>query len=122
MVMVDAVANQDADNDLEARMYGELLRKLNSDYFMTPLYGVHGIDDNPRDNPLADKDVLCSACGSHDDCGGQGNLCVGLEGGSFCATKCQTNDDCPGGYACYNIAQGGTIVSRNCVRTSLSCE
>ena len=124
--LVDAVINQDGDDgDLAAKQYGEILRDLNNEWYMTPLYGVHGIDDNPRDNPLANKSVLCAECAGHDECGGDGNLCVNLSAGAstgHCTTKCQTDEDCPGGYACYDIASGNTIVSRNCVPSTLRCE
>src|SRR5690606_7475786 len=58
-VLLGAVLNQDEAGSLAPKMYGEILRELNQEYWMTPLYGVHGIDDNPRTNPFANPDVNC---------------------------------------------------------------
>src|SRR5690606_32045635 len=42
--LVDAVVNQDDDGELKPMTWGEVLRELNREYWMTPIYGVHGID------------------------------------------------------------------------------
>jgi hypothetical protein len=122
-LLVDAVVNQSQDGELEPQMYGDLLRKLNQESWFSPIYGVHGIDDNPRDNPFADKSLLCQACESHADCGGFDNSCVDLGSDNRrCTTKCQTNDDCPAGYACFDIADGSTITSRACAPAAGACQ
>ncbi len=59
-VLVDAVVNQKQGGQLAPQMFGQLLRDLNQEYWMTPIYGVHGIDDNPRVNPFADVSKLCT--------------------------------------------------------------
>ncbi len=121
--LLDAVMNQRGDNgELEPVTYGELLRDLNTDVW-TPLFGVHGIDDNPRDNPFADESLACSPCVTHEDCGGNGNLCVQLsETEVVCTTLCQSNADCDEGELCYEIASGDTIIGAQCIRASLTCE
>ena len=122
-LLIDALINQDENGELKPQMYGDILRSLNSEIWMTPIYGVHGIDDNPRENPFAEESVLCRACESHAACGGYDALCVDLGGGDTrCATKCETNDDCPQNFTCFNIRQGNTIISKNCAPTNLSCE
>jgi len=123
--LVDAVVNQDADDGgLAPVTYGELLRDLNSEIWMTPIYGVHGIDDNPRDNPFAAKDLLCEPCETNDDCGGHGNLCVwfGEDMGARCTTLCQTDADCGEGEACFAIYEGNAIVDHQCAPETLVCE
>jgi hypothetical protein len=121
-VVMDAVFNQEHSGELKPKMYGELLRKLNQEYWMTPIYGVHGIDDNPRVNPLADFSKSCEPCSSHASCGGFDTLCVDLGGGDKrCAAKCESNNDCPSGYSCFDMREGNTIISKNCAPTTLSC-
>lgn len=121
--LLDAVLNGDDDGVLEPQTYGDLLRSLNSERWMTPLFGVHGIDDNPRDNPFADESVACRPCETDADCGGQGNMCVGLGNGEVvCTTLCRTDADCGDGEACYGVYSGDTIVSNQCAPTTLTCE
>lgn len=121
-LLVDAVSNQDYSGQLKPEMYGELLRELNTEYWMTPLYGVHGIDDNPRLNPFADYSKLCQTCAVHGDCGGYDSMCMDLGGGALrCGTKCESNNDCPEGYMCFDMAQGDTIVTKQCAPKSLAC-
>lgn len=122
-VLIDAVTNQSHAGELKPHMYGEIIRKLNQEYWMTPLYGVHGIDDNPRFNPYADFSRLCEPCSSHAQCGGFDSSCVDYGGGKKnCGTKCETNNDCPGGYTCFEIRSGNTITGKACAPASLSCE
>src|SRR5690606_36931815 len=42
------------------------------------LYGIHGVDDNPRMHPYAEAEELCQECGRNSDCGGTGSFCVRL--------------------------------------------
>lgn len=120
--LLDAVINQSDQGELAPRTYGELLRELNRERWMTPLFGVHGIDDNPRDNPFADKNLLCQPCESDADCGGDGNLCVLIEDdAAVCTTLCKTDADCDAGYSCFQIYTGDTIVSNQCAPSDLVC-
>jgi hypothetical protein len=121
-VLLDAVINQDAAGQLKPKMFGEILRNLNAEYWMTPLYGVHGIDDNSRVNPFADFSKLCEPCAAASECGGFDSQCVDYGGGSkHCATKCETNNDCPTGYNCFDIRFSDTITTKACAPTTLSC-
>ena len=120
-VLLDAVINEDAAGQLKPKMFGEIMRNLNAEYWMTPLYGVHGIDDNSRVNPFADFSKLCEPCAAASECGGFDSQCVDYGGGSkHCATKCETNNDCPTGYNCFDIRFSDTI-SKDCAPTTLSC-
>ncbi len=118
------------DTDAEARHdpapIRALLRDLdaNSRWFNT-MYGVHGIDDNPRRHPWADAELACGACETDADCGGPGNLCVGVgTSGRRCAARCTTNAGCGEGAFCRDVASASTntIYDAVCVPASLSCE
>ncbi len=122
-ILIDAVSNQDLGGEMKPQMYGEMIRKLNQEYWMTPLYGVHGIDDNPRFNPFADFSKLCEPCSSHAQCGGFDSSCVDYGGGKkHCGTKCETDNDCPNGFTCFEIRDGDTITGTACAPASLSCQ
>jgi len=43
---------------------------------------------------------LCEPCTEDDNCLFEGAKCVALADGSFCAKACQSDQDCPAGYAC----------------------
>ncbi len=122
-LVIDAVANSEASGSLKPKMYGELIRKLNQEYWMTPIYGVHGIDDNPRFNPFVDAALNCKSCAAHSECGGYDTLCADYGGGNKrCATKCETDNDCPAGFTCFDIREGNTLVGKGCAPTTLSCD
>jgi hypothetical protein len=122
--VIDAVINQrDKRSGLKPTTYGALLRTLNSERWMTPLYGVHGIDDNPRANPFADESVLCKPCKATSDCGGNDAMCVLLDrDNAICTTLCRSDADCPQGYECWDVSSSSTIVSMQCVPADLSCK
>lgn len=80
--------------------YDELLGWYHPTMTYMGLYGVHGIDDNPRLNPLADLELLCAPCERDEDCAAAGNACLDLAGGSFCLPECLSDDGCPAGTVC----------------------
>ena len=103
--------------------YGKLLTRLdgNSSWFHS-MYGVHGIDDNPRLHPYAKVAAFCQACTADTDCGGYGNKCVRLSDDErVCTGECITSDACPGGYECRDVAENSWITSRQCVPSSGTC-
>jgi hypothetical protein len=121
-VLLDAVLNQDAGGQLQPKMYGEILRNLNNEWWMTPLFGVHGIDDNPRVNPFADFSKLCEPCTTATECGGYDSQCVDYGSGQkHCGTKCESNNDCPDGYGCFDIRFGDTITTKVCAPSTMTC-
>jgi hypothetical protein len=81
------------------------------------MYGMHGIDDNPRLHPYAARDMIGQECGANADCGGLGNLCVrrSARDPKFCTAACTDDTGCPGGYACKPVASGSTIYGNACV-------
>lgn len=120
--LMSAVINQQDRGQLRPVTYGDLLRELNREWTFTPIYGVHGIDDNPRANPFADVTALCEPCQATDECGGQGNTCLKLnDAESVCGVTCKTDEDCPQDYACFKIADGDTIHDAQCAPRDLTC-
>jgi hypothetical protein len=69
------------------------------------MYGIHGLDDNPRLHPYADREMLGQPCAANADCGGIGNLCVRMpDGVRRCTAACTSDDACGAGQACRPIA------------------
>ncbi len=53
-----------------------------------PVYGMHGVEGNPRSNPLADRDAFGKACVNATYCGtGDGNICHSLQDQIFNANS-----------------------------------
>ena len=102
----------------------ELLSDLDSNsYWFTTLYGVHGIDDNPRIHPFAETDLLCDTCRADADCGGLGNKCVALaDGKRACTFECTADDACGEGYLCQAAQVGGYITTQVCVSARGTCD
>ena len=40
------------------------------------MYGVHGVDHNPKYDPMSDASKLCAACTTNAACGADGNRCT----------------------------------------------
>ncbi|MBN1773378.1 MAG: hypothetical protein JXB32_19105 [Deltaproteobacteria bacterium] len=80
--------------------YDELLGAYRPLETYMGLYGVHGIDDNPRLNPLADVGRLCEPCGTDEDCGASGNACLRVNRRYVCLPECLADDGCPAGTVC----------------------
>lgn len=81
------------------------------------MYGMHGIDDDPRLHPYAALDMIGQACGANADCGGLGNLCVrrAARQPKLCTAACTDDSGCPTGYACKAVASGTTIYGNACI-------
>lgn len=108
----------------EPTTFADLLRDLdrNSFWFNT-MYGVHGIDDNPKMHPYADIETLCQTCTTDSDCTGAGHQCTRLnDSEKVCTAYCTDDSGCPEGYSCLESARAdGYIHSKQCVPTTLSC-
>jgi hypothetical protein len=90
--------------------------------FFSTMYGVHGIDANPKFDPTADRSTLCRACSASNDCGGDGNRCTQLSASeSACTYGCTADVGCPDGFSCNAILSEGSIKTHQCVPRSLSC-
>jgi len=103
-------------------LYSEILSGVddNSSWFST-MYGVHGIDDNPRVHPFADLAKLCKTCKKAADCGA-GMHCVAMkDGASVCAAECTASYACGAGYACRSTRVKSYLNVNVCAPESLSC-
>ena len=61
--------------------------------------------------------TLCKVCESDAQCGGdEQTSCVAFGGGKYCLSECETNNDCPTGYKCYEGA------GNRCIPGSATCE
>ena len=121
--MVESLIDDDYDGNHKPWKYSELLRRLDSNSFwFHSMYGVHGIDDNPRLHPYARVDNFCKECSSNDDCGSEGNRCVRLsEEEKVCSAECLGTDACPDGYECRDVGEGSYLKYRLCVPQGLTC-
>jgi len=89
------------------------------------MYGIHGIDDNPKLHPFANPENLCKRCSDNGTCGGVGNACVSVgTSGRRCVAACTADSGCPSGYACKPVASASTstIYGSYCVPMSRSCD
>ena len=103
--------------------YGELLQKLDGNsYWFHSMYGVHGIDDNPKLHPYARTENFCTKCSVDSDCGGIGNKCIRLNGEEkVCSAECLDTMACPDGYECRAVSTGSWVTSKQCVPLDLTC-
>ncbi len=118
-----SLIDTDYDGDHTPWKYSELLTRLdgNSTWFHS-MYGVHGIDDNPRLHPYANVAGFCGDCTADSDCGAPGNKCTRLNDDErVCTAECLSTDACPTGYECMDVASGSWIKSRQCVPLGLTC-
>src|SRR4029079_14367491 len=93
---LSALLARDGDT-LRPQPISTLLTKLESESWgFHPLYGIHGIDDNPKLVPFAKTDKFGKACSANSECGGPGNLCVSMGGstGKVCTAACASDPGC----------------------------
>jgi len=89
------------------------------------MYGIHGIDDNPKLHPFANPENACKKCSSNAACGGVGNSCVSVgTSGRRCVAACTDDSGCGVGYKCKPVASASTstIYGNYCVPATRSCE
>jgi hypothetical protein len=89
------------------------------------MYGIHGIDDNPKVHPFAKLENLCKRCTSNSACGGVGNSCVSVgSSGKRCVAACTDDAGCGAGYKCKAVASASTstIYGSYCVPTNSVCQ
>lgn len=83
------------------------------------MFGVHGIDANPKVNPLSDKSKLCKSCATDGECGADGNRCSQISGTErVCTIGCVDDSACGAGYACKSLRN---VNEKQCVPTSGAC-
>ena len=120
---LEAMVGVDSEGRHHPVTYGQLLQDLDWNAWEPAMYGVHGIDDNPRLHPYANKAQFCDPCETDWDCGTAfGNVCVNLgTDGQICSGECTADDGCPTGYTCAALAQKDTISGHACVPRNYSC-
>lgn len=71
---------------------------------------------------VPDQSRICTPCGTNEDCGLIGDLCVTIENTSFCAQQCNDTGDCPSGYYCTETSDvGGGVTALQCLPQSGRC-
>ena len=65
------------------------------------VYGVHGVDDNPKLSPLADASKIGAACRVDADCGAADSKCLQASSSKrVCGAACADTAGCPDGTKC----------------------
>jgi hypothetical protein len=118
---ISALLAADSSNRLRPQPVSTLLTRLDSESWgFKPMYGMHGVDDNPTVVPYAKLENFGRACTANADCGGPGNLCVGTTatGGKKCTAACTADAGCGAGYGCKAVAStsSSTIYGRACAK------
>jgi hypothetical protein len=117
---INSVMPLDAQNQLEPHPVSNMLTALDSaSYGFDTMYGMHGIDDDPKLVPFAHRDNFGKGCTANSDCGGPGNLCVGATGHKTCTAACTATSACGTGYTCKSVASASTstIFGKACAKT-----
>jgi hypothetical protein len=120
---VSALIARDSTGRLRPQPVSGLLTQLDGNSFsFTTMYGMHGIDDNPKLVPFAKTANFGKTCSANADCGGPGNLCVsaGAGQGKKCTAACAVAGEsgCGTGYTCKSVASSSssTIYGRACAK------
>jgi hypothetical protein len=110
---LDVFLEEGPDGHVAARRVSEFLRTLDgtSPWFST-MYGLHGIDDNPRRHPWADAGLVCDACRADADCGA-GGRCVRMDGAKVCTAECSADE---------SAELRGTISTKVCATPRGACD
>jgi len=118
---VAALLARDTLARLRPQPVSGLLTRLDSaSYAFTSMYGMHGIDDNPKLVPWAKPERFGQRCSANGDCGGPGSLCVGSGSSKKCTAACAGTGEsgCGTGYTCKAVASSSssTIYGRACAK------
>ncbi len=116
---LNALLAKDSDAQLRPVPVSSLLTRLDSESWgFTTMYGMHGIDDNPKIVPFAHTENFGNACSVNEDCGGPGNLCVSDGTHKTCTAACAGEAACGTGYTCKAVASASThtIYGRACAK------
>jgi len=85
------------------RSWDSVLQRMNAigERSWVHVYGVHGLDDNPKASPLADVSKVGVACTSDSECGAPDSKCMVVSTTSkVCGMACADTVGCPTGTAC----------------------
>ncbi|HEY5920323.1 MAG TPA: hypothetical protein VIV11_01575 [Kofleriaceae bacterium] len=117
---MSALLARDSAGKLRPQPISSLLTRLDGESWgFQPMYGYHGIDDNPKLVPFAKTANFGKTCSANADCGGPGNLCVtSTAGGKKCTAACASDPGCGTGYACRSVAStsSSTIYGKACMK------
>ena len=113
---LSAILAHDSTGRLRPQPISQLLTKMDaeSSWGFHTMYGIHGIDDDPKLVPFANIDKFGQKCSANADCGGPGNLCVAKK----CTAACTDTSGCGAGYTCKNVASASTstIYGKACAK------
>lgn len=123
--LLTALFNQTSGKLVPVKV-SELTKGLDGDqgHGFDTMYGVHGVDRDPKYDPTGDAAKLCASCSTDAQCGADGNRCTRLSATEkACTFGCIDDSGCPTGYACRAVASAAsrTIKTRQCVPASLRC-
>jgi len=117
---ISALLARDSAGRLRPQPVSTLLTRLDSESWgFHPMYGIHGIDDNPKLVPFAKTANFGKTCSANSECGGPGNLCVSMgTAGKRCTAACASDPACGTGYACKSVASSSTstIYGKACAK------
>jgi hypothetical protein len=116
---ITSVMPLDGQDRLEPHPVSNMLTALDrASYGFDTMYGMHGIDDDPKLVPFAHRESFGMACTSNAQCGGPGNLCVGTSGHKTCTAACTETAGCGDGYTCKAVASSSTatIFGKACAK------
>ncbi|MDB4933123.1 MAG: hypothetical protein JWP87_95 [Labilithrix sp.] len=85
------------------RSWDSVLAKMNAvgERSWVHIYGVHGLDDNPKVSPLADVSKVGAACTNDSQCGAPDSRCIVVSASSkVCGVACADTAGCPTGTKC----------------------
>lgn len=124
--LLKALYNQTSEKLVPVKV-SELTAGLDSDqgYSFNSMFGIHGVDANPRYNPMSDESKLCQTCAADSDCGADGNRCTKIKTSlKACTIGCIDDSGCPSNYACRSVASAtsSSIKTKQCVPVGLSCK
>jgi hypothetical protein len=118
---ITRLIERDSQGRHRPRTVSTLLSQLDEnadDVGFTTMYGIHGIDDNPRLHPYMNAETMGDRCTRNTNCGENGNLCVSMgTHGRTCTAACTDDSGCPRGWACRQVASPSShaIYGRACV-------
>jgi hypothetical protein len=118
--LITALTNQ-TNGKVVPSLVSQLAAGLDGDqgWGFDTMFGVHGIDANPKFDPFSDASKLCAACESDADCGADGNRCTLISADErVCTTGCVDDSGCQAGYACKGVRNA---TEKQCVPTSGVC-
>lgn len=105
------------------RSWDGVLSKMNAsgERSWVHVYGVHGLDDNPKLSPLADVSKIGQACTTDAQCGAADSKCIlGTGSRRVCGVACADSGGCPTGTKCIlprtTDAATATPDDQQCVR------